>query len=186
MNSLEKNIIDTRAEIASDVRMGYFNIIEKNVVIANGVVIGNNNVILEGTYIGENTCIEHHTLLKENTIIGQNCYVDSYVRSSGDNKICNNVTLRFGCTIARCVLVENDTFISPNVMTVYSKHSGEKSNQTIIKKGAFIGTAAVIGPNVTIEEKVVLGAQAYASRDCDIIGAIYIGVPARYLKMKDK
>lgn len=178
------NIIDESATIGANVEMGHFNVIGRSVIIESGVKIGNHNVILEGSVLGKHTVIEHHTLLKDHTRIAENCYVDSYFRSSGDNRIDDNVTLRFGCTIARKVIVESNVFISPNVMTIFSKHSGEKSYQTLIKKGAFIGTAAVIGPNVTIEEDVVIGAQAYVSRNCEIKGAIYIGVPAKYLKMK--
>jgi maltose O-acetyltransferase len=93
----------------------------------------------------------------------------------------NNVTLRFGSTIAREVFVEDDVFIAPNVMTIYSKHTGEKSTGTFIKKGSFIGTAAVLGPNVTIGEGVVIGAQSYVSKDC-IDKGIYVGIPARKIR----
>lgn len=124
-------------------------------------------------------------MLKKNTIIGKDCYVDSYFRSSGDNFIGNNVTLRFGSTIARKVFIEDNVFISPNVMTVYSTHAGDKSKGTYIKKGAFIGTAAVVGPGVFIEKQVVIGSQAYVSRDCTTEGGIYVGVPAKFLKMRE-
>jgi len=120
-------------------------------------------------------------LLKKGTRIGNNCYVDSYFRSSGDNRIGNNVTLRFGSTIAREVYVDDGVFISPNVMTIYSKHTGERGTGTYIKNKAFIGTAAVIGPNVTIGEGVVIGANAYVSKDC-LEEGIYVGVPAKKIK----
>jgi len=149
-----------------------------------GCTIGNFCVIEEDCIIGDNVKIGNYVLLKKGTVIGNNCYIDSYVRSSGDNKIGNNVTIRFGATIARKVFLEDDVFISPNVMTVYSKHDGEQSSKTLIKKGAFIGTAAVIGPNVTIEEGVVIGAQSYVSKNCETNNGIYTGVPAKFKKMK--
>ena len=92
--------------------------------------------------------IENFVVLKNGTKIGNNVFVDSYVRSSGDNRIGNNVTLRFGCTIAREVTVEDGVFVSPNVMTVYSKHTGEKVGGTVIGANSHIGTAAGIGPGV--------------------------------------
>ena len=143
-----------------NLKMGYFNVIKENVVV------------------GDNVDIQHHTLLKKNTAIGNDVYVDSYFRSSGDNYIGDNVTLRFGATIARKVIVEDGVFISPNVMTIYSKHTGEKSSGTFIGKNAFIGTAAVIGPNVVVGKDVIIGAQSYASRDCLKKGT-YVGVPAK-------
>ena len=43
-------------------------------------------------------------------------------------------------TEGRKVVVEDNVFISPNVMTVYSLPDGSKSAETRIGKGAFIGT----------------------------------------------
>lgn len=70
-------------------------------------------------------------------------------------------------------------------MTIYSKHTGEVGTGTYIKKGAFIGTAAVIGPNVIVDEGVVIAAQAYVSKDCLEKGT-YVGVPARKLESQSK
>ena len=127
--------------------------------------------------VGDDVTIENFVLLKPGTRIGNNVFVDSYFRSSGSNKIGNNVTLRFGSTIAREVTVEDDVFISPNVMTVYSRHTGEKVGGTTIGKGAHVGTAAVIGPGVKIAAGSVIGSQAYVSKDITEPG-IYVGVPA--------
>ncbi len=160
------------------------NIIHHSVISGKDTTIGNFCIIQKNVIIGDNVTIENYVLLKEGTIIGDNCYIDSYARSSGDNKIGNNCTIRFGATIARKVILEDNVFISPNVMTIYSKHNGDKSSQTLIKKRAFIGTAAVIGPNVTIEKGVVIGAQTYVSGNCMKENGIYTGVPAKFLKMK--
>jgi len=156
-------------------------IIGKNVVIGKGTTIGNYCVIEDNVTIGKNVNIQHFVLLKEGTIIGDDCYVDSYFRSSGDNKIGNNVTLRFGSTIARKVYVEDDVFISPNVMTVYSLPDGSKSVGTYIKKGAFIGTAAVLAPNITICEGTIIGTNSFVNKDITEPG-IYAGTPARKIK----
>jgi len=127
--------------------------------------------------VGDDVTIEHFVLLKSGTRIGNNVFVDSYVRSSGNNKIENNVTLRFGSTVAKAVTIEDDVFISPNVMTIYSRHTGEAVAGTIIGKGCHIGTAAVIGPGVKIAPNSVVGAQAYVSRNITEAG-VYVGVPA--------
>ncbi len=131
--------------------------------------------------VGDNVTIENYVLLKPGTRIGNNVFVDSYFRSSGRNKIGNNVTLRYGCTIALEVTVEDDAFISPNVMTIYSRHTGEKVGGTVIGKGVHVGTAAVIGPGVKIAPHSIIGSQAYVSKNITEAG-IYVGVPA--VKMK--
>jgi len=127
--------------------------------------------------VGDDVTIENYVLLKSGTRIGNNVFLDSYVRSSGDNKIGNNVTLRFGCTIAKEVTVEDNVFISPNVMTIYSLHTGEKITGTVIGNGSHLGTAAVIGPGIKIVSNSVIGAQAYVSKNITESG-IYVGIPA--------
>lgn len=145
--------------------------------------IGHHCVIHEGCEVGDNVQIENFVLLKKGTKIGNDVFVDSYVKSSGDNHIGSNVTLRFNATVAREVTVEDDVFISPNVMTIYSTHEGEKRGGTRIMKGAFIGTSAVIGPNVHIGQNAVVGALSYVHKDCDANG-IYTGTPA--IKVKER
>lgn len=127
--------------------------------------------------VGDNVTIEHFVLLKSGTRIGHNVFIDSYVRSSGNNSIGNNVVLRFGSTIAREVTVEDDVFISPNVMTIYSKHTGEKIGGTLIGKGSHVGTNAVIGPGIKIAPNTVIGAMAYVDNNCEEQG-VYLGIPA--------
>ncbi len=158
-------------------------VIHPSVKFGENVKVGNNCVIMEGCEIGDETVVEHFVLLKKGTKIGNNCYVDSYVRSSGDNLIGDNVTLRFGSTIAREVIIKNNAFISPNVMTIYSTHEGKKMPGTIIGERAHVGTAAVIGPSINIGDDVVIGAMAFVSKHCEEPG-IYLGVPAKKREKK--
>lgn len=160
------NVIHPSAKFGKNTKVGHFCIIEENVII------------------GDNVDIQNYVLLKEGTIIGNNCYIDSYVRSSGQNKIGNSVTIRFGATIARNVEIEDNVFISPNVMTIFSEYDGQKSKKTLIKENAFIGTSAVIGQNVIIEKGVVIGAMSYVTGNCLSENGIYIGNPIKFLKTK--
>jgi len=144
----------------------------------DGLKIGKFCVIDEDVQVGNNVTIENFVLLKKGTRIGHNVFVDSYVRSSGHNVIGDNVILRYGCTIAKGVIVDNYVFISPNVMTIYSNHKGEEIEGTFIGHHCHIGTAAVIGPGVNIVPHSVVGAMAYVSRSIDVPG-IYTGIPAR-------
>ena len=143
--------------------------------------MGNYCIIQEGCEVGDDVKLEHFVLLKKCTKIGNNVFVDSYVKSSGDNQIGSNVTLRFNATIAREVSVEDNVFISPNVMTIYTDHQGKAHPGTVIGKGVHIGTNAVIGHAVKIVPGAVVGAMAYVIRDIDSPG-IYVGIPANKIK----
>jgi len=147
----------------------------------NNLKIGSFNVIEEDVVVGDNVDIQNFVLLKKGTRIGDNCYVDSYFRSSGDNEIGNNVTLRFGSTIARKVFVEDGVFISPNVMTVYSLPDGTKSAETRIEKSAFIGTAAVLAPNIVIKTGSIVGANSFVNKTI-LERGVYAGNPAKLIR----
>jgi UDP-2-acetamido-3-amino-2,3-dideoxy-glucuronate N-acetyltransferase len=157
------------------------NIIHESFKFGTNVKIGNFCVIEEDVIVGDNVDIQNYVLLRKGTRIGNNCYVDSYFRSSGDNDIGNNVTLRFGSTIARKVKVGDSTFISPNVMTVYSLPDGTKSDGTIIQPNCFIGTAAVLTPNIEIVEGCIIGANTFVNKSCMEKG-IYAGNPAKQIR----
>ena len=157
------------------------NIIHRSFKQGKNCKIGNFCVIEEDVIIGDNVDIQNYVLLKKGTVIGSDCYVDSYFRSSGDNEIGNNVTLRFGSTIARKVFVADNVFISPNVMTVFSLPDGSKSAGTYIEKDAFIGTAVVLAPNITIVSGSIIGANSFVNKSI-LEKGIYVGNPARLIR----
>lgn len=140
--------------------------------------IGGFCIIQEKCKVGYNVNIQHFVLLKKGTIIGNHCYIDSYVRSSGQNRIGNNVTIRFGATIGREVTIEDDVFISPNVGTMFKNHLGGQKGGIVIGKGSFIGTNAIIGAGVKIAPGSVIGAMALVTKDIVQKGT-YIGIPAK-------
>ena len=143
--------------------------------------IGKFNIIEEDVMVGDNVDIRNFVLLRKGTRIGDNCYVDSYFRSSGDNYIGDGVTLRFGSTIARKVAVGDDVFISPNVMTVFSLPDGTQSSETLIGDGVFIGTAAVLGPNIKIIPGCIIGANSFVNKSC-LERGVYVGNPAKCIR----
>lgn len=143
--------------------------------------MGHHCVIGEGCRVGDDVELGNFVLLKAGTVIGDRVFVDSYVKSSGQNRIGDDVILRFNATIAREVTVGDRVFVSPNVMTIYSTHEGQKVGGTVIGHDCHIGTNAVIGPGVKITPHTVVGALAYVHRSINEPG-IYVGQPARYLK----
>jgi len=134
------------------------------------------SIIQDNCEIGEGTEIGPFCLIKSDTIIGKNCKIDGYVKSSGSNRIGNNVTLRYNATIARGVEIEDNVFIAPNVSTVYRKGS-----RIIIKEGVFVGTGTIIDAGVTIAQRVKIGALSFVNKDC-LESGVYVGSPVRKIK----
>ena len=157
------------------------NQIDKSFIHGKNFKIGNFCVIDEDVIVGDNVIIENYVLLKKGTIIGDNCFIDSYARSSGDNEIGDHCTIRYGATIAKNVIIDDNVFISPNVMTIYSDPNGLHGKPTYIKTNAFIGTAAVLKNSITINCGVVIGAMSYVNMDCKEANGIYVGQPAKLI-----
>jgi len=178
------NFIDRSFNHGENFKIGRFCIIEKNVIVGDDVTIGDHCKIMKGCRICSGTLLKDYIRLAPSTWIGKNCVIDSYVKSSGMNTIGHNVTLRYDAIIAREVTVEDDCFISPQVMTIYKSHKGEKIGGTVIGKGSFIGTNVTLNHGVKICAGCVVGSKALVSKDLTEKG-IYIGVPAKLFKRLD-
>ena len=147
--------------------------------------IGKYNHIHPDVQVGDDVTIRSYVELRNGTIIGDRCYIDSGVKSSGQCKIGNDVTIRYDAIIARNVIIEDGVFISPQVMFINIPFKAKEKKPTIIRKGAKIGTNATINDGVEIGEGVIIGAKAFVNRDC-LEPGVYIGNPAKLLTKKVK
>lgn len=91
------------------------------------------------------------------------------------------------------IIIEDDVIIGPNVTLIVASHPKEDISKygkivsthfgkIIIKQGAWIGANATILPNVTVNERAIIGAGALVTKDVDpysIVG----GVPAKKIGM---
>jgi len=158
--------------------MGGFNVVDGSFVHGDGFRIGEFNRIHENVRVGDDVTIRNFIELRPGTVIGDGCYIDSGVKSSGQNRIGNNVVIRYDTILAREVTVEDDVFISPQVTTVYKTHERKAVGGILIGRGAFIGTNATLMEGVRIGSYVVIGAKALVTRDC-LERGVYTGIPAR-------
>ena len=139
-------------------------------VIGDGTRVWQNAVILKGAQIGVNCNICAHTFIENDVIVG------------------NNVTLKCGVYLWDGLRVEDDVFIGPNASFCNDKYprSGvhdERRNllKTLIRRGATIGSGAVILPGITIGENAIVGAGAVVVGDVPA-GQKVVGNPARTAK----
>lgn len=150
--------------IAPDVKLG------KNVKIYNFVN-------LYGCEIGDNTKIGSFVEIQKNARIGKNCKISTHTF------ICEGVT------------IEDEVFIGHNVNFINDKYPQAANNgilQTesdwqvvpiIVKRGASIGTGAVIMCGVTIGENAIVGAGSVVTKDVPSM-AIVAGNPAKVIRYK--
>jgi UDP-2-acetamido-3-amino-2,3-dideoxy-glucuronate N-acetyltransferase len=147
--------------------------INPDVKLGNQVSIHHPELVnLYACSIGEETRIGTFVEVQKNAVIGSRCKISSHTF------ICEGVT------------IEDDVFIGHGVMFIndrYPRATAEGQPQTeadwtvvptLIKRGASIGSGAVILCGMTIGEGAMVGAGAVVTHDVPDRGVVY-GVPAR-------
>jgi len=147
--------------------------ITKDVRLGQGVRIFQPDLVnLYGCTVGDETKIGAFVEIQKNAMIGKRCKISSHTF------ICEGVT------------IEDEVFVGHGVMFINDRHpkavSGGKLQTeadwgvvpTVVKRGASIGSGAVILCGVTIGEHAMIGAGAVVTKDVPA-GAVVAGVPAR-------
>jgi acetyltransferase-like isoleucine patch superfamily enzyme len=156
MNNNKKNI-------GPDVKLG------KNVKIYDFVN-------LYGCEIGDNTKIGAFVEIQKGAKIGKNCKISSHTF------ICEGVTIEDNVFIGHHVVFINDKY--PRATNEKGELKTEKDwvvIPTLVKKGASIGSGAVILCGVVIGENAIVGAGSVVTKDVPP-NTIVAGNPARIIR----
>ncbi len=86
------------------------------------------------------------------------------------------------------ICLEDETSVAPFVSFVSESHPNNsilyrefkirRQGKILVKRGAWIGTGAVILPGVTVGKAAIIGANAVVTRDVEDY-AVMVGIPAR-------
>ncbi len=148
--------------------------IGKDVRLAEGVKIFQPDLVnLYGCTIGRDTKVGAFVEIQKNAAIGQRCKISSHTF------ICEGVTIEDEVFVGHGAMFINDRY--PRATAGGGQLQTEadwKVIPTRVKRGASIGTGAVVMCGVTIGEKAIVGAGAVVTHDVPA-GALVVGVPAR-------
>jgi len=142
-------------------------------------------LIAPDVVIGEGTQLGNFVFIRDATVVGADCVIGSYVDIEGRVRIGDRVSLQSGCYLTRGVVIEDDVFCGPRMVTLNDRSiSYRRSSLRFepsaprIKRAARIGGGAILCPGVTIGENAFVSAGAVVTRDVRD-GAIVRGNPAR-------
>lgn len=133
--------------------------------------------IQEDVEIGRGTRIGSFTLIHSGARIGDDCTVGSHCNIC-DCRVGDRVSIQTACHITRGVIIEDDVFIGPGVVTLNDMLNGTDLQYPRIKRGAKIGGGSTILPGVTVGEGAIVGAGSLVTRDV-LPGETVFGNPAR-------
>ena len=84
-------------------------------------VYGQHCLLSPDLIVGLESRIGNFVFIRDNTVIGKGCLVGSYVDIEGDVRIGNFVALQSGCYLTRGVIIEDEVFFGPRVVTLNDK-----------------------------------------------------------------
>ena len=144
-----------------------------SVKLGDDVVIHHPDLVnLYGCAVGDGTTIGAFVEIQKNAAVGSRCKISSHTF------ICEGVT------------IEDEVFVGHGVMFINDRHPRATANgqlqgeadwtlvPTRVRRGASIGSGAVILCGVTIGARAMVGAGAVVTRNVPD-DAVVVGVPAR-------
>ena len=147
--------------------------IAKDVVLGKGVRIFQPDLVnLYGCTIGDETKVGAFVEIQKNAFIGARCKVSSHTF------ICEGVTIEDEVFVGHGVLFINDRYPHATAGGHLQTEADWKVVPTRIRRGASIGSGAIVMCGVTVGEGALVGAGAVVTRDVPD-HAVVTGVPAR-------
>lgn len=146
-----------------------------NVLVGKNVRIFN-FVNAYGCSIDDNTKIGAFVEIQKNAKIGKNCKISSH------SFICEGVHIEDDCFVGHGVMFINDRFPrATNLEGTLQSESDWKVVETLVRKGASIGSNATILCGITIGENSIIGAGATVTKDVPA-NTIVAGNPAKIIR----
>jgi acetyltransferase-like isoleucine patch superfamily enzyme len=152
--------------------------LKENFIRLNNVKLGRDVKIFSfvnayGCAIGDGSKIGAFVEIQKNVSVGKNCKISSHTF------ICEGVCIEDNVFVGHGVMFTNDRY--PRATNADGSAQTEADWEvipTIVKKGASIGSGAVIIAGVTIGENAIIGAGAVVTKDVPP-QTIVAGVPAK-------
>ena len=153
--------------------------IAADVILEDGVTIFHRDLVnLYGCRVGAGTKIGTFVEIQKGAVIGRRCKISSHTF------VCEGVTIEDEVFVGHGVMFINDRYPRATTGGQLQTEADWTVEPTVVKRGASIGSGAVLMCGVTIGEGALVGAGAVVTVDVPA-GATVAGVPARVRIRRD-
>jgi len=153
--------------------------IAADVILEDGVTIFHRDLVnLYGCRVGAGTKIGTFVEIQKGATIGRRCKISSHTF------VCEGVTIEDEVFVGHGVMFINDRHPRATVNGQLQTEADWTVEPTLVRRGASIGSGAVLLGGVTIGEGALVGAGAVVTADVPA-GVTVAGVPARLLSSWD-
>ena len=159
--------------------MNSYNSIAEDVKLGSSVRLSK-FINLYGCEIGDETKIGAFVEIQKNVTVGKRCKISSHTF------VCEGVLIEDNVFVGHGVMFINDSY--PRATTLEGALQTEddwKIEQTVVRKGASIGSGATILSNTNIGENAIVGAGSVVTKDVPP-NAVVVGNPAKVLRFIEK
>jgi acetyltransferase-like isoleucine patch superfamily enzyme len=149
-------------------------IIDSDVEIGEGTTVWDNAHIRDGARIGAD-CI-----VGEKTYIGPGVVIGDLVKLNTSVYLCTGVTLERGVMVSAHVVFTNDRYpraTTPDLAALRTSEADEATLTTIVREGATIGAAAIVGPGIEVGRFSMIGMGSVVTRSVPDFNLV-VGNPA--------
>lgn len=159
---------------------------EIETILGSQALVRSHTVIYAGNIIGDGFQTGNKVNIRELNRIGDNVSIGTLSVIEHHVEIGNNVRIHSQAFIPEFSILEDDTWIGPNVVLTNARYPlspgvKESLQGPRIKRGAKIGANATILPGVVIGENALIGAGAVVVKDVPS-GVVVAGNPARIIR----
>ncbi len=142
-------------------------------------------VIADDVRLPTDIRLGNFVFIRANTTIGSGCTIGSFVDIEGDVDIGDHVSLQSGCYLTRGVVIEDDAFLGPRVITMNDKKMSHRRTSLDfvreaprVNRAARVGGGSILMPGVVVGVNALVGSGAVVTRSVPD-RAIVVGNPAR-------
>lgn len=159
----------------------------KGLVMGDGCSVGSHTVLMAGSVFGKGCIVGDNAGVRERCRIGDNVVVGRSVTVENDTEIGSRTKIQSGAYVTAYVLIEEDCFIAPMVVTTNDNYMGrtEKRFKSLkgctVRRGARVGGGSHILPGIEIGEEAFVATGSVVTRDIPA-GKLVMGVPAKVVK----